>query len=150
MFERLVHCIGFGWSVRAIGFMLFGLQLIALVTVKSFLNHVPKPLNIKEFLYPFRERPYLLNAIGCFFTMWGILIPFNYITLSGESSGISAELAVYIIPILNGARYPHSLPIAALHHRSKLTFIPFLASSAVSFPLGPGTTSGVSTPQSFS
>lgn len=90
--------------MRTIAFMLLGLQLVALVTVKSFLKHVPKPLDVKEFLYPFRERPYLLNAIGCFFTMWGILIPFNYIALSGESSGISPRLAVYMIPILNGAR----------------------------------------------
>lgn len=104
MFERLVYNLGFGWTMRVIAFMLLGLQLIALVTVKSFLNHTAKPLKIKEFLVAFGELPYLFNAIGCFFTMWGILIPFNYIALSGESSGISPGLAVYMIPILNGAR----------------------------------------------
>ncbi|MCJ1240408.1 hypothetical protein MMC14_008410, partial [Varicellaria rhodocarpa] len=103
MFDRIVGRIGSGWTVRAIGFMLLGLQLIALVTLRSRLNHKPTSINIMDFLRPFKETPYLFNAIGCFFTMWGILIPFNYIVLSGESAGISSGLAVYLIPILNGA-----------------------------------------------
>ncbi len=104
MFDRLVNKIGFGWTVRAIAFMFLGLQIIALLTVRSRLNHVHKPVIMMDFLRPFKERPYLFNAIGCFFTMWGILIPFSYIVLSGESAGISPDLAVYLIPILNGAR----------------------------------------------
>lgn len=104
MFDCLVNNIGFGWTVRTIGFMLLGLQIIALLTVRSRLKHIPKPVDIMEFLRPFKETPYLLNALGCFFTIWGILIPFNYIALSSESAGISPDLAVYLIPILNGAR----------------------------------------------
>ncbi|KAL8888184.1 MAG: hypothetical protein Q9205_000453, partial [Flavoplaca limonia] len=103
MFERLVNHIGFGWTMRAIAFMLLGLQTIALLTVRSYLDHEPQPVNILEFVRPFKEIPYLFNTIGCFFTMWGILIPFNYIALSGESAGMSPVLAVYLIPILNGA-----------------------------------------------
>ena len=104
MFDRLVNRIGFGWTVRTIAFMVFGLQSIALLTVRSRLNHVPKPVIIMDFLRPFKETPYLFNALGCFFTMWGILIPFNYIVLSSESAGIAPDLAIYLIPILNGAR----------------------------------------------
>lgn len=104
MFQRLVHNIGFGWTMRAISFMLLGLQTIALLSVRSYVNHVPKPIDAMDFLRPFKELPYLFNAIGCFFTMWGILIPFNYIALSGESAGLSSDLALYLIPILNGAR----------------------------------------------
>ena len=105
MFERLIDRIGFGWTVRALAFMLLGLQLIAILTVRSFLEHEPKPLDLMEFIQPFKEIPYLLNALGCFCTMWGILIPFNYIALSAQSAGISPGLAIYMIPILNGARY---------------------------------------------
>ena len=104
MFERLVHNIGFGWTMRTISFMLLGLQLIGIFTVRSYLKHESKPFNMMEFFQPFKEVPYCLNALGCFFTMWGILIPFNYIALSGEATGISPGLAVYLIPILNGAR----------------------------------------------
>ncbi|KAL9020404.1 MAG: hypothetical protein Q9185_002378 [Variospora sp. 1 TL-2023] len=103
MFQRLVHTIGFGWTMRAISFMLLGLQTIALLSVRSYVNHVPKPIDAMDFLRPFKEMPYLFNAIGCFFTMWGILIPFNYLALSGESAGLSPDLALYLIPILNGA-----------------------------------------------
>lgn len=104
MFERLIHTIGFGWTMRAIAFTLLGLQLVALLTVRSYLNHEKKPVDMMEFIRPFRETPYLFNALGCFFTMWGIPIPFNYIALSAQSAGISPELAIYMIPILNGAR----------------------------------------------
>ena len=90
--------------MRTIGFMLLGLQLDALVTIRSYLDHQPKAWHLKDWLRPFKETTYLLNALGCFFTMWGILIPFNYIALSGESAGMSPDLAVYLIPILNGAR----------------------------------------------
>lgn len=104
MFQRLVNSIGFGWTMRAIAFMLLGLQAIALLVVRSHVDHVPKPINLREFIRPFQELPYLYNAIGCFFIMWGILIPFNFIALSAESAGISPGLAVDLIPILNGAR----------------------------------------------
>lgn len=104
MFEHLVHRIGFGWTMRALALMLLGLQFIALLTVRSHLKHRPKPLHLREFFEPFKETPYTLNALGCFCAMWGILIPFNYIALSAQSAGISPGLAIYMIPILNGAR----------------------------------------------
>ena len=120
MFERLVDNLGFGWTIRAIGFMLLGLQTLALLTVRSHLSHEPGSFNFMEFILPFKETPYLFNAIGCFFTMWGILIPFNFIALSAQSAGLSPSLANYTIPILNGSRY--LIPLCLQCLPIKLTF----------------------------
>ena len=90
--------------MRAIAFMFLGIQAIAILTVRSRLQHVPRSVNMVEFVKPFTETTFVLNALGCFFTFWGILIPFNYITLAAEASGMSPQLASYLIPIINGAR----------------------------------------------
>lgn len=56
------------------------------------------------FVRPYlHDRVFLFNALGAFFTFWGILIPFNYIPLAAQASGMSPALAAYLIPIINGA-----------------------------------------------
>ncbi|MCJ1424695.1 hypothetical protein MMC29_002583 [Sticta canariensis] len=85
--------------------MFLGLQSIAIFTMRSRLQHKPRRPRIREFLSPLTEVTFLLNALGCFFVFWGILIPFNYITLAAESSGMSRSLAQYLIPIINGASF---------------------------------------------
>lgn len=104
MFNHLVGRIGFGWTMRAIAFMFLGLLYIANITVHSRLQHNPQPPRIREFVSPLTEVTFLLNALGCFFVFWGIIIPFNYITLAAEASGMSRSLAQNLIPIINGAR----------------------------------------------
>ena len=104
MFDQLVDRLGFGWTVRTIAFMLLGLQVIAILTVRSRLQHASKPLSTHEFVKPFSEPIFCLNSLACFFAFWGILIPFNYIQLASEASGMSPRLAAYLVPIINGAR----------------------------------------------
>lgn len=104
MFNRLVNSIGFGWTMRAIAFMFLGLQAIAIFTVRSRLEHVPIRLDLLEFVRPFAETTFSFNALACFFTFWGILVPLNYITLVALASGMSPHLAGYLMPIINGAR----------------------------------------------
>ena len=104
MFDRLVNPIGFGWTMRVIAFMFLGVQIVAILTVRSRLQHVPQSVDLREFARPFRETTFLFNALACFFTFWGILIPFNYITLTATASGMSPRLAGYLIPLINGVR----------------------------------------------
>lgn len=104
MFNQLVDDIGFGWTMRAIAFMFLGIQTVAILTVHSRLQHVPQPFDISEFTKPFSDLTFLFNVLACFFTFWGILIPFNYITLTATASGMSPRLAGYMIPLINGVR----------------------------------------------
>ena len=126
MFDQLVSHVGFGWTVRAIAFLILFLQLIAILTVRSRLTHTPSPVRIMAFLTPYREPVFLLNSIACFFASWGILIPFNYIVLTAEQAHMSPRLAAYLIPIINASSmFGRILPLWAGDHfgRFNLTIL---------------------------
>ena len=103
MVQRLIPHIGFGWTMRAVGFLFLGLLTIANLTIKSRLPPARGPFNVMEMVKPFTEKPFLLLALGAFFIYVGGFLPFNYIILQGEASGMSTDLASYLVPILNAA-----------------------------------------------
>lgn len=91
--------------MRTIAFIFLGFQAVGLLTVTSRLEHTPKRINIREFTIHFKDVTFLLNAFGCFFFFWGTIIPLNFLVLSAESQGISANLAGYLTAVFNGVRY---------------------------------------------
>ncbi|KAF2237332.1 MFS general substrate transporter [Viridothelium virens] len=103
MVQRLIPQIGFPWTMRACAFMILGLCIIAILTVKSRLPPVKKPLNLIEFVLPLKEPPYVLLTLGSFLFFLGLFLPFNFLILQGPSIGMSQNLAGYLIPILNAA-----------------------------------------------
>ncbi|OJJ97250.1 hypothetical protein ASPACDRAFT_46104 [Aspergillus aculeatus ATCC 16872] len=52
---------------------------------------------------PLLEPPFLMLSAGCALFYLGMYLPFNYIIVQAEYEGMSAGLAGYLIPILNGA-----------------------------------------------
>ncbi|KAF2083780.1 putative monocarboxylate permease [Saccharata proteae CBS 121410] len=102
MVDRLINEIGFPWAMRTAAFMILGLLVIANLTVRSRLPPSPKPTSLKEFVTPFTEIPYLCVTIGSFMFFLGMFLPINYLILQAQSQGMSARLANYLIPILNG------------------------------------------------
>ena len=83
--------------------MFLGLLAIANLTVKSRLPPAHRPFHFIEMVKPFTERPFLLLALSAFFTYIGGFLPFNFLILQGEASGMSTNLASYLIPIMNAA-----------------------------------------------
>ena len=104
MINKLIPRIGFGWTMRAVAFMLFGLLLIANVTVKSRLPHKPRPWKVMDFVVPLKEPKFLFLALGSFFFFWGLFLPINFIVLFAERYGMSESLSNYQLPILNAGR----------------------------------------------
>jgi len=103
MVQQLIPRIGFGWTMRAVAFMFLGLLIFANLTVKSRLPPARRPFNFMELVQPFTERPFLLLALAGFFTYLGGFLPFNFLIVQGEASGMSANLASYLVPIMNAA-----------------------------------------------
>lgn len=103
MVQRLIPRIGFGWAMRSVAFLFLGLLIFANLTVKSRLPPARRPFHAVELVKPFTERPFLLLALAAFFTYIGGFLPFNFLILAGESSGMSTEMAGYLVPILNAA-----------------------------------------------
>jgi MFS family permease len=105
MIQRLIKEIGFPWAIRAAGFLILGLVIIANLTVRSRLPPSPRPLQMMEFIRPLGERTFGLTVTGSFLFFFGLFIPFNYVILQAIYRGMSPGLASYLVSILNAARY---------------------------------------------
>ena len=52
-----------------------------------------------EFVTPFKEVPFSLTVFAAFLFCFGIFLPFNFVILSAEYNGMSANLAGYLIAV---------------------------------------------------
>ncbi|KAF2464801.1 putative MFS transporter [Lindgomyces ingoldianus] len=103
MVHRLVDDLGFGWTMRAVAFLLLGMVIIGILTVKSRLPPLKQPLILKEFITPYAEPTFMLLAVGAWFIYIGGFIPFTFIIVQARAQGMSASLAGYLVSILNAA-----------------------------------------------
>ena len=101
MIEKLIAEHGFPWAMRAAAFLILGLLVYANLTVKSRLPPTPKPWSIMDFVRPFTELPYFLTVFAAFLFFFGMFLPFTFIILSAEYNGMSANLAGYLLAVLN-------------------------------------------------
>jgi MFS family permease len=98
-----MYDIGFAWTIRAVAFLLLGMIIIGILTVKSRLPPLQQPLVLKEFITPYAEPPFLLLTIGTWFIYIGGFIPFTFIVVQARAQGMSASLAGYLVSILHAA-----------------------------------------------
>lgn len=92
--------LGFGWSVRIVGFMIFAMLLIAMVTVRERLPPRKGPALVPR---AFTRFDFVVTVIALFFMIWGMFTPFFYIELFATGNGMGDNLATYMLPILNAA-----------------------------------------------
>jgi len=99
--EALLPRIGFGWTVRVLGFLMLAFQLIALAFVRTRLP--PRKTGPLIEISAFGEFPYTFFAIGTFFVFWGLYPAYYYI---GEYAvtviGLPYSQSVNFLIILNG------------------------------------------------
>lgn len=105
MVNHLIREIGFEWAVRVVAFIILFLLGIANLTVKSRLPPTPRTLAFKEFVQPLREIPLDFTVFGCLLFTLGFFIPMNYLEVEATAEGMRNDLAQYLIPLLNAARY---------------------------------------------
>lgn len=103
MVNHLLPRIGFGWAMRSVAFLMLGLLTIGNLTIKSRIPPTRRPLKLMDFFTPFAEMPYLLLALSGFFIYIGDFLPFNFLIVQAKASGMSDNLAGYMVPILNAA-----------------------------------------------
>lgn len=92
--------LGFGWSVRIIGFIMLAPLAVAIVTVRSFLP--PKQTTMfvgAAFKVP--EFNWLVFAM--FLMFMGVFTPLFFIPSYAVAQGMNPTLASYLLAIINGA-----------------------------------------------
>ncbi|KAI1210769.1 MFS general substrate transporter [Annulohypoxylon truncatum] len=92
--------IGFGWSVRIIGFITIPLLGFACIAITSRLP----PRTTTFFLWrAFKEPRFLLLTLALFFMLLGAFTPLFYIPTYAVSRGIEPTLASYLLAIINAS-----------------------------------------------
>ncbi|KAL9082942.1 MAG: hypothetical protein Q9165_008723 [Trypethelium subeluteriae] len=93
MVFRLVERIGFPWTMRIVALIVFVLNVIAILTVKSLLVHTHKPFSIWKYLHQFKDVPFVCLLVGMTMFSFGLWVPINYLITQGQAAGMSESLA---------------------------------------------------------
>ncbi|KAI1454794.1 MFS general substrate transporter [Annulohypoxylon moriforme] len=92
--------IGFGWTVRIVGFITVPLLSFACVAITARLP----PRTTAFFLWrAFKEPKFLLLTLAQFFMLLGGFTPLFYIPNYAVSRGVDPTLASYLLAIMNAA-----------------------------------------------
>ncbi|QSZ33609.1 hypothetical protein DSL72_005177 [Monilinia vaccinii-corymbosi] len=94
--------LGFGWTVRIIGFIMLAVLAISCPPIRARL-----PPRKKSFflLSAFKEPPFITLLVSAFLMILGVFIPVFYLPSYAVQYGMSTELSAYLVSILNGASF---------------------------------------------
>lgn len=92
--------LGFGWSIRIIGFMILPFILWSCLVVKA---RLPPRKTTFWITAAFKDPKFNLLIAATFFLMIGMFTPLFYIPTLAVSRGMSPTLAGYMLAILNAA-----------------------------------------------
>ncbi|KAI0836179.1 MFS general substrate transporter [Hypoxylon sp. FL0890] len=84
MARQLLPSVGFGWAVRAIGFVQLGTLIFTIVFMKSRLP--PRRSGSLVEWGAFKELEYTFYAVGMFFNFWGVYFAFYYLAAFSRSA----------------------------------------------------------------
>jgi predicted MFS family arabinose efflux permease len=102
VFHKLQPRIGFGWATRVLGFIMIGTLSFSLCIMKVRVLPPQKRRLIE--LSAWKEPPFVLFTVACFFGFMGFYFPFYYVSTYAVESGItSPDTAFYFLAILNAA-----------------------------------------------
>lgn len=87
--------------MRICAFLILFLLIIANFTMRPFYPPRPHKVTGAELIKPLTEIPFVLLLTGFCIFSFGFYIPLNYLPLQALSAGMSADLAQYLVPILN-------------------------------------------------
>ncbi|KAF2759552.1 major facilitator superfamily transporter, partial [Pseudovirgaria hyperparasitica] len=103
MVTKLIPQIGYAWTMRTIGFTILGLLVFSNLTVRSRLPPNKRPFALSNYIAPFKQPGFCVLTAAVFFFYWGMFTPFVFIVSEARSFGMDAQLAQYLVAILNGA-----------------------------------------------
>ncbi|RBR04610.1 uncharacterized protein FIESC28_11537 [Fusarium coffeatum] len=101
MVNRLMPMVGFGWTMRAVPFIILVGVLAAVATIRSNKAHARTPFKITSYITPMKEVKFALLCLALTIFGFGLFLPFNFIPLEAQAMGMSWELSIYSIVILN-------------------------------------------------
>lgn len=105
MISRMIQSTGYPWTMRTIAFLILGLQIIPILTVRPRIKPVPRKMPTGRLAAPFKELPFVMLLLGIFVLTYGIFIPITFLAVQGfQEAHMSEEMAQYLVSIFNTAR----------------------------------------------
>lgn len=110
MVTRLIAAVGFGWSMRISAFVILFLMVLANLTVRQYkAPQVPKAAGPSPSSSapkatrsnPLTELNFVLLMAGFFLFSYGFFVVIDYLPVQALAAGMDANLAAYMLPILN-------------------------------------------------
>jgi MFS family permease len=92
--------LGFGWSVRIIGFMILPFVIFAAAGIKP---RLPPRKTDFWLVSAYKEGRFLMLILALFFMLFGMFTPFFYLPTYAVTRGVSPTMAGYLLSILNAA-----------------------------------------------
>ena len=104
IFEQLIGKIGFGWTVRVMGFVMLSGYIVAvplLLFRASNLGDLSSGTKRKLLdLTAFRDLPFCWYTLSNFLVFLGYMNPFNYMATYGQAAvGLTRSFSLYVIMI---------------------------------------------------
>ncbi|KAJ7626115.1 major facilitator superfamily domain-containing protein [Roridomyces roridus] len=102
MLVKLIPRIGFGWTVRAIAFIVLGCYAIASITITTPRPRKPLPRLSQLFAFrAFRDPTYTLLCVAGWFSVFSTFNPFFFVGLYGAAAngGEVSAITPYYLPI---------------------------------------------------
>ncbi|KAB8259367.1 major facilitator superfamily domain-containing protein [Aspergillus pseudonomiae] len=99
--KALMPAIGFGWTLRVLGFVMLGTSIPAMTLLKPRLP--PRRSGPLVEWSAFKEPAYVLFCLGMFLNFWGLYFAFYYVGAFGRSViGLSYSDSTNLIIVTNG------------------------------------------------
>jgi MFS family permease len=92
--------LGFGWSVRIIGFVIMPFMLFSCVAIEA---RLPRRDTQFWLFSAFKQKRFLLLIVALFFMLFGMFTPLFYLPTYATRQGMSTTMAGYLLSILNAA-----------------------------------------------
>lgn len=98
---RLLPRVGYGWTMRTLGFI----SVVTLIPCVVFFKQRLPPRTSGPLVEwaAFKETPYLLFAVGMFLNFWGLYVGFFYIgSFSRNIIAVSETVSIDLLMVMNG------------------------------------------------
>ena len=100
--KALMPTIGFGWTVRVLGFVMLATSIPATLLLQTRL-HPRRAGPLVEWV-AFKEPTYVFFCLGMFLNFWGLYFAFYYVGAFGRSElGLTYSDSTNLIIVTNGA-----------------------------------------------
>ncbi|KAB2575564.1 MFS transporter [Lasiodiplodia theobromae] len=104
MVRQLLPQVGFGWTIRVLGFVSLATSAVTIALFKVRLP--PRPSGPLVDLSAFKELTYCLFCLGMFLNFWALYFVFYYISaFSRDVIGLPYTDSLNLLLILNGVGY---------------------------------------------